>query len=153
MNIFTGIGRLGRDAETKYTQAGKPVTTFAVAIEDGFGDNKVTSWLDCAMFGERGEKLAGYIRKGDRIGVTGSIRLDTYTTRDGAEKSKISPRVADVTLLGDKREGQSNTGGGHGGSRGGAPQRQRPAPATQQPTDDFADDDLGIPFIRQSGHF
>ena len=151
MNIFTGIGRLGRDAETKHTQAGKPVTTFAVAIEDGFGDNKVTSWLDCAMFGERGEKLVGYIRKGDRIGVTGSIRLDTYTTRDGAEKSKISLRVADLTLLGDKREGQPNTGGGHGGSRGGAPQRQRPAPATQQPTDDFADED--IPFIRQRGDF
>ncbi len=142
MNVFTGIGRLGRDAEVKYTQAGKPVTTFAVAIEDGFGDNKVTSWLDCAMFGERGEKLAGYIRKGDRIGVTGSIRLDTYTTRDGAEKSKISLRVADVTLLGDKREGQPSAGGGHGGSRGGAPQRQRPA--QQQPMDDFQDD--SIPF-------
>lgn len=42
-------------------------------------------------------------------------------------------------------------GGGHGGSRGGAPQRQRPAPATQQPADDFADDD--IPFIRQRGDF
>ena len=42
-------------------------------------------------------------------------------------------------------------GGGHGGSRGGAPQRQRPAPATQQPTDDFADED--IPFIRQRGDF
>ncbi len=151
MNIFTGIGRLGRDAEVKYTQAGKPVTTFAVAIEDGFGDNKVTSWLDCAMFGERGEKLAGYIRKGDRIGVTGSIRMDAYTTRDGAEKSKIALRVADVTLLGDKREGQPNNGGGHGGSRGGAPQRQRPAPATQQPADDFADET--IPFIRQRGDF
>ncbi len=151
MNIFTGIGRLGRDAEVKYTQAGKAVTTFAVAIEEGFGDNKVTSWLDCVLFGERGEKLAEYIRKGDRIGVTGSIRLDTYTTRDGAEKSKIALRVADLTLLGDKREGQPNTGGGHGGSRGGAPQRQRPAPATQQPTDDFADDD--IPFIRQRGDF
>lgn len=34
--------------------------------------------------------------------------------------------------------------GGSGGARGGAPQRQRPTPATQPPVDDFADDD--IPF-------
>ena len=44
------------------------------------------------------------INKGDRIGVTGSIRLDTFTTRDGVEKSKITMRVGDVTLLGDKRD-------------------------------------------------
>lgn len=39
MNVFTGIGRLGRDAEVRHTQAGTPVTTFAVAIEDGWGAN------------------------------------------------------------------------------------------------------------------
>lgn len=125
MNIFTGIGRLGRDAEVRHTSAGKPVTTFAVAIEDGFGEHKTTTWMDCAMFGERGEKIASYIRKGDRIGVTGSIRLDTYTTRDGVEKSKVALRVQDVTLLGGKPEGGQRT------------QRQaQPEPAV----DDFEDD-------------
>lgn len=129
MNNFTGIGRLGRDAEVRHTSAGKPVTTFAVAIEDGFGDHKTTTWMDCAMFGERGEKVAGYIRKGDRIGVTGSIRLDTYTTRDGVEKSKVALRVADITLLGSKSDGGQRT------------QRQaQPEPAA----DDF--EDTEIPF-------
>lgn len=109
MNIFTGIGRLGQDAEVRHTSAGKPVTTFAVAIEDGFGERKTTTWMDCSMFGERGEKIAGYIRKGDRIGVTGSIRLDTYTTRDGVEKSKVALRVADITLLGGKSDGGQRT--------------------------------------------
>ena len=37
------------------------------------------------------------------------------------------------------------TAGGHGGSRGGTPQRQRPQPATAAPVDEFTDD---IPFIR-----
>ena len=129
MNIFSGIGRLGRDAEVRHTSAGKPVTTFAVAIEDGFGEHKTTTWMDCSMFGERGEKVAGYIRKGDRIGVTGSIRLDTYTTRDGVEKSKVALRVADITLLGSKSDGGQRT------------QRQaQPEPEVE----DFSDDD--IPF-------
>lgn len=134
MNVFTGIGRLGRDAEVRHTQAGKPITTFAVAIEDGFGDNKTTTWLDCAMFGERGEKIASYIRKGDRIGVTGSIRLDTYTTRDGVEKSKVALRVQDVTLLSGKQDRQDA-------------QRQQRAGGTgpvEHASDGFGDSD--IPF-------
>lgn len=132
MNIFTGIGRLGRDAEVRHTSAGKPVTTFAVAIEDGFGEHKTTTWMDCSMFGERGEKVAGYIRKGDRIGVTGSIRLDTYTTRDGVEKSKVALRVQDITLLGGKQDG---------GQRSESTQRQaQPGLAV----DDFEGD--SIPF-------
>lgn len=148
MNVFTGIGRLGRDAEVKYTADGKPITTFAVAIDDGFGDRKVTSWIDCVLFGERGPKIAEFIRKGERIGVSGSIRLDTYKTRDGEEKSKIAMRVQEVTLLGDKQQGSA----GSGGSRGGAPQRERPARATDSaPVDQFEDD--SIPFISAHGNF
>lgn len=45
-----------------------------------------------------------------------------------------------------------NQGGGSGGSRGGAPQRERPAPATAANNGgDFADDD--IPFVTDRGHF
>lgn len=140
MNVMNAIGRLGRDADVKYTADGKPITTFAVAVDDGFGDRKVTSWIDCAMFGERGPKISEYIRKGDRIGITGSIRLDTYKTRDGLEKSKIAMRVQDVTLLGDSRQDSGN-----GTPRGDGPattQRQAPAPAPAG--DNFSDDD--IPF-------
>lgn len=138
MNIFTGIGRLGRDAEVRHTSAGKPVTTFAVAIEDGFGEHKTTTWMDCSMFGERGEKVAGYIRKGDRIGVTGSIRLDTYTTRDGVEKSKVALRVQDVTLLGGKQDSGSRAPRDE-------PQRAGGTGPVEHTSDGFDDDD--IPFI------
>lgn len=143
MNNFTGIGRLGRDAEVRHTQAGKPITTFAVAIDDGFGDNKTTTWIDCAMFGERGERIADYIRKGDRIGVTGSIRLDTYTTRDGVEKSKVALRVQDVTLLGSRQDDS--------GSRAprSEPQRAGGTGPVEQAGDGFDDD--AIPFVTNRG--
>lgn len=140
MNVFTGIGRLGRDAEVRHTQTGTPITTFAVAIDEGFGERKTTTWFDCAMFGERGEKVAGYIRKGDRIGVTGSIRLDTYTTRDGVEKSKVALRVHDVTLLGGKQD---------------APRSEpRPSGGTgpvEHTSDGF--DDESIPFVTNRGTY
>lgn len=45
-----------------------------------------------------------------------------------------------------------NQGGGSGGSRGGAPQRERTPRATDNvPMDDFVDD--AIPFISQRGNF
>ncbi len=145
MNIFSGIGRLGRDAEVRHTSAGKPVTTFAVAIDEGFGERKTTTWIDCAMFGERGEKIASYIRKGDRIGVTGSIRLDTYTTRDGVEKSKVALRVQDVTLLGGRQDDS--------GSRAprSEPQRAGGTGPVEHASDGFDDDD--IPFISSRSTF
>ena len=30
MNVFTGIGRLGRDAEVRHSQSGKPSTIYTV---------------------------------------------------------------------------------------------------------------------------
>lgn len=148
MNVFTGIGRLGRDAEVRYSSDGKPITSFAVAVDDGFGERKVTSWIDCVLFGERGPKIAEHIRKGDRIGVTGSIRLDTFTTRDGVEKSKIAMRVADVTLLGGKPEGQrQERGGGHGAPR----DRPARAEAGRAPNANTDFDDDEIPFVSNRG--
>ena len=147
MNNLNAIGRVGaKDAITRYTQAGEPVTGWSMAVDSGYGDKKQTLWIDCSAWGKRFERVAEYITKGAQLGVTGELG-----TREHEGKTYITLRVADVTLLGDKREGQPSAGGGHGGSRGGAPQRQRPAPATQQPADDFADDD--IPFIRQRGDF
>jgi single-strand DNA-binding protein len=145
MNVFTGIGRLGRDAEIRYSADGKPITTFAVAIEDGFGDRKTTSWIDCALFGDRGPKIAEYIRKGDRIGITGPIRLDTYKTNSGEERSKIAMRVQDVTLLGDKRDDAAPARSGGTSAR---PPRETPRKAQEQasaPADNFEDDE--IPFV------
>lgn len=136
MNNFSAVGRVGRDAVTRFTQAGKPVTGFSLAVDDGCGDNKTTTWLDCSLWGERGTKVAEYITKGSQLGVTGSIG-----TREHDGKTYVTLRVAEVSLIGGKPQG-----GGAGGARGGAPARERPAKATDPVADaEFADDD--IPFV------
>lgn len=137
MNNFNAIGRIGRDAVTRHTQGGKAVTGWALAVDAGWGDNKVTTWLDCSLWGDRGEKIAEHIRKGDRLGVSGEIG-----TREHEGKTYVTLNVRDVTLLGDKREA---SGGGSGGARGGAPQRQRTQSSKTAPVDDFSDD--SIPFV------
>jgi single-strand DNA-binding protein len=92
-------------------------------VDSGFGDNKTTVWLDCTLWGDRGEKLAPMILKGDRIGVTGELG-----TREHDGKTYVTLKVADVTLLGNKKPDQESR-----------PARSESLPP---PADDFGD----IPF-------
>lgn len=134
MNNCSFVGRVGRDAVARYTQGGKAVTGWALAVDRGWGDQKQTVWLDCSWWGERGTKVADFIKKGDRLAVTGELG-----TREHEGKTHVTLDVRDVTLLGGKPQAAA---GGSGGAKGGAPQRGRANPPDSY--DDFADD--SIPF-------
>ena len=103
MNVFTAIGRAGRDAEVRHTTNGKQVMSVGLAVDSGFGDNKQTTWIDCSAWGERFAKVAEYIKKGDRVGVTGEIG-----TREHDGKTYVTLNVREVTLLTAKQDRQES---------------------------------------------
>ena len=94
MNNCSFIGRVGRNAESHATQSGQQVLSWSLAVDTGYGDKKTTIWLDCALWGERGTKIAQYILKGHRLGVHGELGAREH---DG--KIYLTLRVADVTLI------------------------------------------------------
>ena len=110
MNSLNIIGNLGGDCEVRYTQAGKPVGTFSVAITSGWGERKTTTWVRCTLFGDRAEKLSPYIKKGDRIGVCGELELQEWDSEQG-KKQTLCCIVRDVTLLGDKKSRTESASG------------------------------------------
>lgn len=126
MNNFSAVGRIGRDAVTRFTQGGKAVTGWALAVDKGFGDNKQTVWLDCSWWGERGQKVADFIKKGDRLAVVGEIG-----TREHDGKTYVTLDIREVTLLGEKKES-------------GTQRPARQAPPQNSPAQEFDDD--SIPF-------
>ena len=133
MNVFTFIGRVGKDAEVRHTPGGKEVTNWSVAVDAGFGDNKKTTWVACTLWGDRGPKIAEYIRKGDRIGVSGELSTREYQGQNGKGFS-VELNVREVELLGSRERSGSE------------PAPKAPAPANAAPAgkaDDFNDD---IPF-------
>lgn len=138
INICTFKGRIGKDAVTRFTQAGKAVTGFSLAVDIGFGDNKSTLWLDCNIWGERGEKLAGHLLKGTSPTVSGEIG-----TREHEGKTYITLNVREIDP-----EWRKDTGNSTPHQTAPRP-TQRPARATDAPVDDFADDDL--PFVTNRG--
>lgn len=109
MNNYSVIGRVGKDAQTRFTQGGDAVTGWSLAVDSGYGDKKQTLWLDCSLWGKRGEKVAQYITKGAQVGVTGELG-----TREHDGKTYLTLRVGEVSLIGGKRDEapRSNHGGG-----------------------------------------
>ena len=132
-NVCTFTGRLGRDAEQKYLPTGTAVLEFSIAVDTGFGDKRRSFWLKCAMFGDRGTKLAQYLTKGQQVAVSGEFDPRPYQAKDGAEKISLELRISAVELIGGKNDTQQSQ------------PEQAPKPAPKPPAPKFDDDD-DIPF-------
>lgn len=141
MNSYNAIGRVGKDAQTRFTQGGDPVTGWSLAVDSGYGDKKQTLWLDCSLWGKRGEKVAEYITKGSQLGVSGELG-----TREHDGKTYLTLRVAEVSLIGGRQDS------GNGTPRSNAPATTQRAPrATDEPRGEFVEDD--IPFLSGRDRF
>ena len=136
MNVLNAIGNIGRDGEIRYTAGANPtpVLQFSFALQSGYGEKAVTTWLNCSLFGTRAETLAPMIKKGQRIGITGEIVNRAYQ-KDGVEKYSLECRLSNVTLLGAKDNASSNSD---------TPARENNAP--QRTAGSFDDMEDSIPF-------
>ena len=102
MNVWTVSGNCGRDAEVRATKAGKMVTSWSVAVNSGWGDNKTTTWANCNYWGDRGEKVAPYLKKGQQVVVSGELTLREWTDKEGNARTTLDVNVKELTLIGGK---------------------------------------------------
>lgn len=102
MISVTAAGRIGKDAETRKVGT-DTVTGFSLSHgekkKDGTWDN---IWLDCSIFGKRGQALEKYLKKGGQVTVVGSL---TKREKDG--KTYLGVRVDHIELQG-KGSGESS---------------------------------------------
>ena len=101
MKTITIAGGITRDAVNRTTQDGDNVTSFSVAVSEGFGDKKRSLYFDCSLWGKRGSALSPHLTKGSRVAVSGDL-----STREHNGKTYLTVRASEVTLLGggEKRE-------------------------------------------------
>lgn len=93
-------GRLGRDAELKTTAKGTSVLSFSLAVDSGWGENKLTSWFNVVLFGKQAEGLSKHLLKGKTVLVTGEPRLEKYENKDGQSVTALKVYADDVTFIG-----------------------------------------------------
>jgi len=115
------MGNLTRDPELRYTPSGTAVCEFGLAINrrwttpDG-EKREETCFVDCQMWGRRGEVIAEYLSKGKPLFVEGRLQLDQWEGKDGQRRSKMRVVADNFEFLGGRGEGGS---GGRGGSKSG----------------------------------
>lgn len=165
------IGRAGNNVseDVRTIPSGAMVAEVRLAVnrptKDAMG-NPVTDWITCQFWDKNAERLSEFVKKGDLISVSGSLRVDSWE-KEGEKRSKVfvhgenfqmlesrSAREQRQTSEGGYSGGSSYGGGnassysGGGSSYGGgakAPARAA-APAKQDDfSDDFALDDDELP--------
>jgi single-strand DNA-binding protein len=85
------IGNLGRDPEMRYTPGGQAVTQFSVATNRNYRDaqgewQSETEWFRVVVWGDQGERVAEYLRKGHKVYVEGRIQTRQWEDQSGAKR-------------------------------------------------------------------
>ncbi len=103
MNVLSAIGNIN-NPELRFLPDQTPVLQFSFALNSGYGEKQVTTWLNCSLFGKRAQTLAPILAKGNKVGITGELTNRPYVAKDGSEKHSLELRVSDLTLLTPKSD-------------------------------------------------
>lgn len=74
INTLTIVGRVTKDPDIKFTQSGKAVTKFSVAVDQRAkkkGDTDKTDFFDVELWDKQAEFASEYVKKGQFVAVTG----------------------------------------------------------------------------------
>jgi single-strand DNA-binding protein len=104
MNICNFTGRLGKPPETRYTNSGMAITTFSMAISDGYGDKKKTYWPNFVCFDKTDELVANSLDKGSKVLVEARYTEDQWEDKDGNKRMAVKMLVNRVEFLDSKKK-------------------------------------------------
>lgn len=82
MNKVILSGRLTSDPAIRYTQDGRPIASFRLAVTEGYGDKKRTDFIGCKSFGTGAEFVQRNAFKGQEVMVCGKWQTGEYE-KDG----------------------------------------------------------------------
>ena len=111
LNHISIMGRLTRDPELRYTNAGTPVASFALAVDRDFKNQngeKETDFIDCVAWKSTGEFVSKHFSKGRMAIVVGRLQIREWTDENGG-KRRNAEVVASNVYFGDSKK-ESNTG-------------------------------------------
>lgn len=139
MNKVFLIGNLTRDPELMETSGGISVCRFSIAVNrayTGANGEKQTDYFNVVAWRGLGETAARYLKKGNKVAVSGSIELRNYEDSQGVKRTAIEIVAQDLEFLTPKQSGEK-VGLTEDNDK-------RSTPFDRQ--GDFFDDDSDIPF-------
>lgn len=111
MNTVNLIGRLARDTELRYTQSQHAVCRFTVAVDRAFKvDGQPTAdFITCVAWNKTGEAINKYFEKGNRIGITGRLQVNSWQDTDGKNRYVTEVIVDSFDFCESKNKTQTTT--------------------------------------------
>ena len=102
------MGRLTRDPELRHTGTGTPVCSFSIAIDNGYGENRQTDFINCVAWNKTAEFVSNYFTKGRMIIVIGRIQTRTWEGQDGKKNYATEVVASEVSFGESKRNAEEN---------------------------------------------
>ena len=117
MNKVILAGRLTRDPEVRYTQSGKAVATFTLAV-DRFSSQgqREADFIPVVVWGKIAEVCGNNLTKGRKVLVDGRLQVRNYEDKTG-QKRYVTEVVAQTVEFLERREGGVPSSGGGNVSR------------------------------------
>lgn len=108
-NIVVLTGRLTADPELKTTQSGLSVTSFSIAVDRRFGsgEERQTDFINIVAWRQQAEFVAKYFKKGNLIGIEGSIQTRKYTDKNGNNRTAFEVVANNIQFVESKRDSAS----------------------------------------------
>ena len=104
INTINLVGRAGREPDVRYFESGSTVANFTLAV-NRISRNDEPDWFNLEIWGKQAQIAADYVKKGSLVGITGSLKIDSWKDKNtGEDRFKPVVRVDRLNLLGSRKE-------------------------------------------------
>ena len=109
MNKVILAGRLARDPEVRYTQTGKAVASFSLAVNRRFSRNadgqNTADFIPIVAWDKLAEICGNNLVKGSQIIVDGRMQVRSYDAQDGSKRYVTEVIAQDIEFMGSRPAG------------------------------------------------
>ena len=123
MNKVILLGNLVKDLEVTVTKNDKLVGKSTLAVNEGYGDNKKTTFVNLTVFGERCDKLQQYLLKGTGVLIEGKLDINNVQDKDGNWSTYVTVIVNELQITkfveGNEEVNKSRNSKSNNNKRGG----------------------------------
>ncbi len=110
MNKILLQGRLTKEPEIRLTSKNDKVAHFRIAVDRDF-NREETDFINCVAFKATAAFIESYFGKGDMILVAGRLQIQTYTAKDGSNRTAAEVLTDNVWFCGGKGKTKDATTG------------------------------------------
>ena len=108
INTINLVGRAGREPDVRYFESGSTVANFTLAV-NRISRSDEPDWFNLEIWGKQAQIAADYVKKGSLVGITGSLKIDSWKDKNtGEDRFKPVVRVDRLNLLSSRKETENS---------------------------------------------